>query len=170
LTSSPRQKHDKWVVDGILARFSALVVSAAGTVLRAFQTGVVHVYATLMVIGLALVGAYFVVPHAEVTVATQSTSSGPQYVVTAAPGLGYGYRWHDEGKPESQQQTKYTEIRELKVPVDKLPRVIGLEVVNAFGLHGTEWVILPGAGNAPPAGTVLSMNDGHGQAEGGHGR
>ena len=56
------------------------------------------------------------------------------------------------------------------MPVDKLPHVVGVEVRNAFGLHGTEWVILPGAASAPSGGTVISMNEGHGQAEGAHGR
>ena len=36
---------DTWIVDGILAKLTSLLVSAFGSILRAFQTGVVHVYA-----------------------------------------------------------------------------------------------------------------------------
>ena len=56
---------DQSVVDGILARLTALVVAGLGDVLRAFQNGVVHVYAAIMVVGLAAMGWFFVVPHAE---------------------------------------------------------------------------------------------------------
>ena len=47
---------DKTLVDGLIARLPALVVAALGTVLRAFQNGVVHVYAAMMVVGLAAAG------------------------------------------------------------------------------------------------------------------
>ena len=41
---------DKWVVDGIVARLTAFVVSASGTLLRYLQTGRVQAYASVMVI------------------------------------------------------------------------------------------------------------------------
>ncbi len=52
---------DRWVVDGILAKVTAFVVAAAGTVLRAVQNGVVHLYAAMMVVGVAAIGWFFVV-------------------------------------------------------------------------------------------------------------
>src|SRR5258707_951020 len=39
---------DRGLVDGLIARFTALIVSASGTILRALQNGVVHVYAAMM--------------------------------------------------------------------------------------------------------------------------
>ena len=59
---------DKWIIDGILARVSAALVAASGTVLRAFQTGRVQAYSAAMVIGLAGVGWFMVRPHASATV------------------------------------------------------------------------------------------------------
>jgi NADH-quinone oxidoreductase subunit L len=84
---------DRSFVDGIIARFTALVVAAAGTVLRAFQNGVVHVYAAMMVVGLAGLGWFFIAPHPDAT----SVVSGGDVVVTAAPGVGYSYEWDTDG-------------------------------------------------------------------------
>src|SRR6185436_5302509 len=70
---------DKWFVDGIISRLTALVVAAMGAVLRAFQSGVVHVYAAVMVMGIAVFGWFFVWhPNASATVREQSAG---KYVV-----------------------------------------------------------------------------------------
>ena len=121
---------DKTIVDGVLARLTSLVVAVAGTVLRAFQTGVVHVYAAMMVVGLAAVGWFFVVPHPNATVADTGTDD---FVVTAAPGVGYAYRWDadGDGKPEKDFGSDAT----LKVHVEHgKSQTVNLEVRNAFGL------------------------------------
>src|SRR6185369_2515649 len=39
---------DKWVVDGLIARVTAFVISLSGTILRAAQTGRVQAYAFTM--------------------------------------------------------------------------------------------------------------------------
>src|SRR6185312_11701713 len=85
---------DRTIVDGILARLTSLVVAASGTVLRAFQNGVVHVYAAMMVVGIAALTWFFAVPHANATVVD---AGNDDFVVTAAPGVGYGYRWDADG-------------------------------------------------------------------------
>ena len=54
-----------------------------GRILRAFQNGVVHVYAAMMVVGLAVIGWFFAVPHPNATVVD---AGNDDYVVTAAPG------------------------------------------------------------------------------------
>ncbi len=122
---------DKGVVDGLLARFTALVVSASGTVLRAFQNGVVQFYGALMVVGLASMTWFFAMPHANATVVD---AGNDDYVVSAAPGVGYGYRWDSDGdgtpdKPDfGQEQT-------LKLHVEPgKSQTVNLEVKNAFGL------------------------------------
>jgi NADH-quinone oxidoreductase subunit L len=124
---------DQSVVDGILARLSALIVAGLGTLLRAFQTGVVHVYSAFMVIGLAAMGWFFVAPHADATI----TSSGDgDYTVVASPGMGYTYRWdaNGDGKPDSQQ---FGSQQEVKVHLDAgQSQKVGMEVTNAFGFHG----------------------------------
>jgi NADH-quinone oxidoreductase subunit L len=127
---------DKSVVDGILARFTSLVVAASGTVLRAFQNGVVHVYAAMMVVGLALTGWFFAVPHANATVADAGNSD---YVVTAAPGVGYAYRWHsDDGKP-AQKDFGGEATRTVHVEPGK-SQDVSLEVRNSFGLVRTKTI------------------------------
>src|SRR5262249_5696931 len=90
---------DKWIVDGILARLSAAIVGAAGTVLRALQTGRVQAYAASMVIGLAGVGWFLVRPHADVRIDDTSLRQSGELKLSAAPGLGYRYRWEQPGKP-----------------------------------------------------------------------
>jgi NADH-quinone oxidoreductase subunit L len=126
---------DRGIVDGILARLTSLLVAAAGTVLRAFQTGVVQVYAATMVIGLAAVGWFFTVPHASATV---SDAGNDDYLVTAAPGVGYAYRWDGDGdgKPDKPD---FGAQGSLKVHV--LPgtaTMVTFEVKNAFGFVRTK--------------------------------
>jgi NADH-quinone oxidoreductase subunit L len=120
---------DQGFVDFLLARVTALLVAAAGTVLRVIQNGVVHVYAAVMVVGLAVVGWFFVAPHADFSV----TQVGGDYTLEAAPGLGYGYRWYSEasGKPEMEA---FTGTKQLKVHLDEgKSQTVKLEVLNAFG-------------------------------------
>jgi NADH-quinone oxidoreductase subunit L len=126
---------DKGIVDGILARLTSLVVAIAGTVLRAFQTGVVHVYAAMMVVGLALVGWFFAVPHPDATV---SDAGNDDYVLTAAPGVGYAYRWDadGDGKPEKPDFGQDTTLK-LHLEPGKT-QTVHLEVRNSLGLVRTK--------------------------------
>ncbi len=122
---------DRAIVDGILARLTALVVAASGTVLRAFQSGVVHVYAAMMVVGLAATGWFFAVPHANATVVD---SGNNDYLVTAAPGVGYAYRWDadSDGKPE---KSDFGADSTLKLHLEPgRSQTVHLEVKNSFGL------------------------------------
>jgi NADH-quinone oxidoreductase subunit L len=124
---------DKSIVDGIIARLTGLVVAVAGTILRAFQNGVVHVYAAAMVIGLAAVGWFFAVPHANATIVD---AGNDEYVVTAAPGVGYAYRWDadGDGKPE---KADFGADPTLKLHLEPgKSQTVRLEVKNAFGLVG----------------------------------
>jgi NADH-quinone oxidoreductase subunit L len=128
---------DRVIVDGILARLTSLIVAAAGTVLRTFQNGVVHAYAALMVVGLAVTGWFFTVPHPNATV---SDAGNSDYVLTAAPGVGYVYRWDadGDGKPDKQDFAGDTT---LKVHVEPgKSATVGLEVKNAFGLVRTKTI------------------------------
>ncbi|HEX7601944.1 MAG TPA: NADH-quinone oxidoreductase subunit L [Polyangiaceae bacterium] len=97
---------DKSVVDMVLAKISAFVVSAAGTVLRAFQNGVVHVYAGIMVVGVALIGWFYVAPHAAATYVQKDTD----WVVSTSPSgglLGYSYEWAACEPDKKQWQDAY---------------------------------------------------------------
>jgi NADH-quinone oxidoreductase subunit L len=126
---------DKTIVDGILARLTALIVAAAGTILRAFQTGVVHVYAAMMVIGIAAIGWFFTAPQPSATVVD---AGNDDYVLTAAPGVGYGYRWVTESEAKPSAATFGAEPT-LKLHVEPgKASTVNLEVKNAFGRVGTK--------------------------------
>jgi NADH-quinone oxidoreductase subunit L len=136
---------DQSIVDGIIARLTALVVAALGTVLRVFQNGVVHVYAAMMVVGLAAVGAFFALPHADATV----TEKNGDYVIEAGPGLGYQFRWDadGDGKPDKEAYTaEQTRTVHLEPGSSK---TVALEVKNAFGLGAKKLINV--SRPAPPA-------------------
>jgi NADH-quinone oxidoreductase subunit L len=132
---------DKWIVDGILARLTALLVAATGSILRAIQTGVVQVYAATMVVGLAALGWFFAVPHPEASVVD---AGNDDYLLTAAPGVGYQYRWDTGGDPHQDaggsagakpSKPEFGSEATLKVHVEPgKTTTVHLEVKNAFGL------------------------------------
>ncbi|HEY5242545.1 MAG TPA: NADH-quinone oxidoreductase subunit L [Polyangiaceae bacterium] len=128
---------DKTLVDGVLARLTSLVVAASGTILRAFQNGVVHVYAAMMVVGLAVMGWFFAVPHPNATVVD---AGNDDYVVTAAPGVGYAYRWDadGDGKPEKKDFGADTTVKVHVEPGKS--QTVNLEVRNSFGLVRTKTI------------------------------
>jgi NADH-quinone oxidoreductase subunit L len=130
---------DRWVVDGILARVSAGIIAAAGMVLRLAQTGRVHAYGAAMAAGMAVVGWFLLTPHAEARV-SENHSTG-KYALTAAPGLGYSYRWVHSAKPETGAEPakgsgegEFSDAPELEfdLAVDE-ERKVTLEVKNSFG-------------------------------------
>jgi NADH-quinone oxidoreductase subunit L len=120
------------VVDGILARLSSLVVVGLGTLFRAFQTGVVHVYSAFMVVGVAALGWFFVAPHADASV----TGSGDgDYTIQAGPGMGYSYRWDANGDGTPDTKT-FENQQQVKIHLDPgQTQKVGVEITNAFGLH-----------------------------------
>jgi NADH-quinone oxidoreductase subunit L len=120
---------DKWIIDGILAKVSAALVGAAGTILRALQTGRTQAYAASMVVGLAGIGWYVVRPHAEVTVDDANVRQSGQVVVTVAPGPGYSYRWEGVEAAGPDFSSKRT------LPVQLQPgerKNVSVTVRNAF--------------------------------------
>jgi NADH-quinone oxidoreductase subunit L len=138
---------DKWIIDGIIARLTSLVVAAFGTLLRAFQTGVVHVYAAAMVVGFAVFGWFFVwQPQAGTTVREQSNG---KYVVEASPGLGYKFRWHSK-TPEQPDSDAFTARRTVEVEVSPgETKLVKLDVKNAFDRTTTSTVVVTRPGPSP---------------------
>ena len=120
---------DQGLVDFVIARLTALIVAGLGTLLRVVQNGVVHVYAAMMVLGLAVLGWFFIQPHAEATV--NETGNG-DYVVSAAPGPAYGYRWYPDAKGPPQDPG-FKPIDSIKVHVEEgAAKTVRVEVRNAF--------------------------------------
>jgi NADH-quinone oxidoreductase subunit L len=151
-------QFDKWFIDGIIARLTALVVAAFGTVLRAFQTGVVHVYAAAMVLGVTLFGWFFVwQPQAQATVREQGSG---KYLVEASPGLGYSFRWHSQ-TPDRPDSEAFTSRRSVEVEVAPgETKLVKVDVKNAFDrtTTGTVAVTRPSAapaGSEKPAPPVM---------------
>jgi NADH-quinone oxidoreductase subunit L len=144
---------DQSIVDGILARLTALVVAALGTVLRAFQNGVVHVYAAMMVIGLAAVGWFFAAPHAAASV----TEKDGDYTIVASPGMGYGYRWdaNGDGQPDNPA---FTGTDQVKVHLEQGDtRTVRLEVMNAFRFESKTFITVSRPA-PPPKPEILGQN------------
>jgi NADH-quinone oxidoreductase subunit L len=140
---------DKTIVDGILARLTSVLVAVAGTILRAVQNGVVHVYAALMVVGLAVFTWFFAMPHAQATVAD---AGNDDYVITAAPGVGYGYRWDSDGDGKADK-SDFGEDGTLKLHVAPgKTMTVNLEVKNAFGLTNSTSIKV-----ARPASPISSL-------------
>jgi NADH-quinone oxidoreductase subunit L len=80
---------DRVVVDGLLAKVSALGVKTAGYAMTRTQTGAVYAYAAMFVGGLVVLGWWFTYPHPSLE------GEGEVRTVTwsAGEGLGYEYRW-----------------------------------------------------------------------------
>ena len=122
---------DKWIVDGIIAKLSSFLARGAGSLLRQLQTGRIQAYAAVMVVGLAWVGWFLVAPHANAQVVANQASGA--YSVTATPGLGYSYRWNENGEsvPDSKE---FGEQSSVSFNLDNgAVRTVSLEVKNAFG-------------------------------------
>jgi NADH-quinone oxidoreductase subunit L len=125
---------DRWVVDGIVARLTAWIVAVAGHLLRLLQTGRVQAYAAVMMIGTASLGWFFTMPQPRAVVDHDDTTG--RYTITAAPGLGYEYRWDADadGKPDVERFSDKKSV-DLTLGVGE-SREVRLEVKNAFGRVG----------------------------------
>jgi NADH-quinone oxidoreductase subunit L len=139
---------DNAVVDGVVAKAPSLLVSGAGFLLRLFQNGVVHFYAAMMAIGLFAFGWFFAVPHARLTVDARAADTKGDYVVQAAPGMGYAYRW-DSDADGKYDNDKFTDQTTVKIHLTEGgSQKVRVQVQNAFGLHATAEV--PVNRPAPP--------------------
>jgi NADH-quinone oxidoreductase subunit L len=147
---------DQGIIDFLLARVTALIVAATGTILRVAQNGVVHVYGMAMVIGLAVIGWFFVEPHADFAIQEQ----GGDYTLVAGSGPSYSFRWYPDASKDPQSKDFGT-VDQIKLHLaDGKSQTVKLEVKNAFGRVGSKVFTLtrpvpPGGGvkeaaNPPP--------------------
>jgi hypothetical protein len=98
-------------------------------------------------VGLAAIGWFFVAPHAD----AQVTDAGNgDYVIQASPGMGYAYRWDadGDGKPDDATFGSKNQVK-VHLEADKAQHV-GLEVENAFGLHGMKEITVTRAAASSP--------------------
>src|SRR6185436_4248303 len=122
---------DRWVVDGILARLTALLVTVWGHLLRLLQTGHAQAYAAVMVLGLFGLGWFVAVPQPEAAISGDASTG--QYAVQAAPGLGYSYRWDADGDGNFDTD-QFGAFGQVTLTLEEgATREVHLEVRNAFG-------------------------------------
>ena len=124
---------DRWLVDGIIARASAFVISVLGSLLRYLQTGRMQTYAAMTAAGLLVVGCYVALPQA----ATRSDFDHQKgkYSIEATPGFGYSYRWDADGDADEKWDEEEFGSQS-KVDFQLKPeqtRVVRLQVQNALG-------------------------------------
>ena len=161
---------DQWIVDGILARVSAAATQAAGAILRLFHTGRVQVYAASIVLGTVGLGWFYVQPHASLAVDEAELKATGKVTVKAAPGLGYTYKWSEDGKAAEGATPEFSAAaQEFQFVVGQgATRNVTVTVKNLFGREDQETIsvtrpasqtpprmipVQPGAGgqNAPAA-------------------
>jgi NADH-quinone oxidoreductase subunit L len=153
---------DKWIVDGIIAKLSAFIVRGAGSLLRLLQTGRIQAYAAVMVVGLALVGWFLVAPHASAKVLSDHAAGA--YSVTATPGLGYSYRWDEDGDGKWDSDS-FGEKASVSFDLERdKSRTVALQVKNAFGqtTYSTFELKRPKEDRSGPGNTVIDVEQGPG--------
>jgi NADH-quinone oxidoreductase subunit L len=122
---------DRWVVDGIIARLTALLVTVWGHLLRLLQTGHAQAYAAMMVVGMVAIGWFVAVPQPKVIVSGDPGTG--TYSVQAAPGLGYSYRW-DTNSDGTFDNEEFGSASRVTLSLEEgASQEVRLEVKNAFG-------------------------------------
>jgi NADH-quinone oxidoreductase subunit L len=122
---------DRWVVDGIIARLTALLVTVWGHLLRLLQTGHAQAYAAMMVVGMVGIGWFVTMPQPKVVVSGDAESG--RYSLQAAPGLGYSYRWDSNGDGTFDSED-FGSVSQVTLSLDEgASQEVRLEVKNAFG-------------------------------------
>jgi len=122
---------DKYIVDGILARFTAGLTQVLGTVLRQFQTGRVQAYSAIMTLGMLGVAAYLWSPQASIR--EEVNDRAGTYALVAAPGLGFSYRWDVDGKDGWDGDFSDSKGANFTLAVAE-ERTVKVAVKNAFGV------------------------------------
>ncbi len=122
---------DRWVVDGIIARLTALVVTVWGHLLRLLQTGHAQAYAAAMVVGMLGIGWFVAAPQPKALVSGDAATG--QYAVEAAPGLGYSYRWDVDGDGAYDTEEFGSSMQVALMLQEGASQDVLLQVKNAFG-------------------------------------
>jgi NADH-quinone oxidoreductase subunit L len=143
---------DTWIIDGIIAKLTAFVARVFGGLFRVFQNGVVHVYAGILALGALGLVLFFWQPHPDVSWHRE----GDTFVVEAAPGLGYEYKWTTAQGADSAFVTGDAALkRNVTVPLGQSTSV-SLEVKNAFGRTSKRTITL--ANPAPSSSASASVS------------
>jgi hypothetical protein len=124
---------DKYFVDGILARLTALVVEVVGWLSTRIQTGVVYMYGTVMMVGVAVLVWWFTYPHPSLA----ATADAAEVSWVAARGMGYEYRWDVDD--DGELDTEWSATENTKTQTYDADDFVGLAlVITAAGVGGEE--------------------------------
>jgi len=99
---------DKLAVDGLLAKATSSLTLVGGWVVTRVQNGVVYAYSAVMVVGLAGVVWWYLVPHAGLEHAVR----GAQVKLQASSGLGYEYRF--DANSDGEFETEWSGERSVE--------------------------------------------------------
>lgn len=103
---------DRVIFDGLILRLPGSLAQLLSRGLRRAQTGVVHSYALLMVLG--AVAAFFWASYPRAIPQVRAAKDGLR--LDAQPGAGYRYRW-DLGNDGRFESTNWSDSPRLEVPV-----------------------------------------------------
>jgi NADH-quinone oxidoreductase subunit L len=108
---------DRVAIDGFFTAFPTKAAQSLSTLLTRLQTGVVHDYGAVMILGLFLLGGWYLLPHPRLTAEQLEgpLGSGPIHL-GVVPGLGYQYRWDfdSDGRYDTQWQNNPTAIHQYQ--------------------------------------------------------
>jgi NADH-quinone oxidoreductase subunit L len=93
-------RADMTFVDALMTRLPSFNVRESGRILSRMQSGVVQMYAAVMVVGVVAVLAWFWTPHSHIEATFEDTS----VELTTPQGIGYEYRWDANSDGEFDTQ------------------------------------------------------------------
>lgn len=127
---------DRIAVDGLTKLASALV-QAGGWILTRLQNGHVHVYGTMMTVGLVGTTWWVLYPHPHIDAAAK----GDAVHFVAGAGLGYEYRWDFDSDGNFDTEWGATQ-RDASYAYD-LAQIRGVELVltEAAGRHRGRYTV-----------------------------
>ncbi len=116
---------DQTFVDGLLTKVPTAFVAASSWLFTRLQSGVVHAYGLVMVIGFLGLGWWFLYPHADVQIEATSAAA----TLTVGRGFGYEYRFDvdADGRFDIPEQPQYVTIDlDDDASSEEVVRVVGL--------------------------------------------
>ncbi|UCH28864.1 MAG: hypothetical protein JSV06_11380 [Myxococcales bacterium] len=131
-------------VDALMTKLPSFNARESGRALARMQNGVVQMYGTVMVVGVAAVMAWYWTPHSRI----EAEFDGSNVALTTPRGLGYEYRWDANSDGEFETDWGSAASTSFEYGDDD---IVGVAVFLADSRSGIEkrvkvsdkWVPLP---------------------------
>jgi NADH-quinone oxidoreductase subunit L len=135
---------DMTFVDALMTKLPSFNARESGRALARMQNGVVQMYGTVMVVGVAAVMAWYWTPHSRI----EAEFDGSNVALTTPRGLGYEYRWDANSDGEFETDWGSAASTSFEYGDDD---IVGVAVFLADSRSGIEkrvkvsdkWVPLP---------------------------